>query len=328
MSMLSGKFVILRYVLIALLLVGCSRQSGELSDSDVSRLEARAQAVTIIRDDFGVPHIYAKTDADAVFGMLFSQAEDDFPRVEQNYIWATGRLAEVEGEKALYSDLRARLYMTIDEAKAAYESAPQWLKELCDAYADGINWYLHINPDVTPRLLTHFEPWFPMYFSEGSIGGDIESVSLAGIRKFYGKKEDSKPSRVSSSDQHLSEPRGSNGFAIAGEHTASGDAMLLINPHTSFFFRGEIHVVSEQGLNAYGAVTWGQFFVYQGFNENTGWMHTSTGVDFMDEFAEDVFEQDGELFYRYGEEVRPVQVSEVRLAYKEGGGMSERRRNS
>ena len=120
------------------------------------------------------------------------------------------------------------------------------------------------------------------------------------------------------------EPKGSNGFAISGEHTASGNAMLLINPHTSFFFRGEVHMVSEEGLNAYGAVTWGQFFIYQGFNENTGWMHTSTRLDFMDEFVEDVVEEDGELVYRYGDETRPVEVLEVTLKYKDGDGMSER----
>ena len=120
------------------------------------------------------------------------------------------------------------------------------------------------------------------------------------------------------------EPRGSNGIAISGEHTASGNAMLLINPHTSFYFRGEVHVVSEEGLNAYGAVTWGQFFVYQGFNQSNGWMHTSTRVDFIDQFVEDVFEQDGQLFYRYGDEQRLVEESEVTLRYRDGEGFSER----
>jgi len=322
-------------ILAALFLGGCGERAAQpaaqpdavasaAEDPEIARLAARAARIEIIRDDFGVPHIYAETDADAIFGMLYAQAEDDFPRIEQNYIWATGRLAEVEGEQALYSDLRARLYMTVDEAKAAYESAPQWLKDLCDAYADGLNWFLHANPDVEPRLLTRFEPWFPMFFSEGSIGGDIESVSVRGIEAFYGGEPlDSLTASVPPA-RRFTEPRGSNGFAISGDHTASGNAMLLINPHTSFFFRGEIHVVSEEGLNAYGAVTWGQFFVYQGFNENTGWMHTSTQVDFMDEFVEDVFRQDGELVYRYGDEIRPVEVSEVTLRYRDGDGMSER----
>jgi len=313
------------FALFLIFLSACSQQATESVDPEIARLQARAANVTIIRDDFGVPHIYAKTDADAVFGMLFAQSEDDFPRVEQNYIWATGRLAEVEGEEALYSDLRARLYMTVDEAKAAYDASPEWLQALCDAYADGINYYLRTNPDVKPRLLTHFEPWMPMFFSEGSIGGDIESVDVDGIKALYGGMSplDTLRSNVVE-DRDLKEPAGSNGFAISGEHTESGAAMLLINPHTSFFFRGEIHVVSEEGLNAYGAVTWGQFFVYQGFNEDTGWMHTSTRLDFMDDFVEDVYEEDGELFYRYGDESRPVQVSEVTLKYKDGDGMSER----
>jgi acyl-homoserine-lactone acylase len=300
-----------------LLLAACSQKA---LDPEYERLRERAQNVTIIRDDFGIPHVYAKTDADTVFGMLYAQSEDDFNRVEQNYIWATGRLAEVEGEEALISDLRARLYMTTDEAIAAYESAPDWLRQLCDAFADGINWYLYTHPDVKPRLLTRFEPWMPMFFSEGSIGGDIEQIPLDGIEAFY----NGDAAVVADTSRKFKEPGGSNGFAISGELTESGNAMLLINPHTSFFFRGEIHVVSEEGLNAYGAVTWGQFFVYQGFNENTGWMHTSTHVDFIDEFVEDVFEDDGTLFYRYGDDVRPVQVSEVTLKYKDGDAMSEK----
>jgi len=308
-----------------LLLLSCAQNTRDVADPEILRLEARAQNVTIMRDDFGVPHIYAKTDADAVFGLLYAQSEDDFNRVEQNYIWATGRLAEVEGEQALYSDVRARLYMTVDEARAAYESAPGWLQDLCDAFADGINYYLATHPQVKPLLLTRFESWMPMFFSEGSIGGDIEQIGLDGIRAFYGEDQTiGMPLQAPQKPVEFTEPGGSNGFAISGELTESGNAMLLINPHTSFFFRGEVHVVSDQGLNAYGAVTWGQFFVYQGFNENTGWMHTSTYVDFMDEFVEDVFEQDGQLLYRYGGETRPVQKSRVTLKYKDGDGMSER----
>ena len=291
--------------------------------TELQRLEARAEKVTIIRDDFGVPHIYGKTDADAVFGMLYAQCEDDFPRVERNYYWAIGRLAEAEGEQALYSDLRARLYMTIDEAKAHYESAPDWLKELCMAYADGINYYLATHPEVKPKVLDKFEPWFPMFFFEGSIGGDIESVSTRRIKAFYEDKAMAYEPLQTDLAWNV-EPKGSNGFAIAGEHTASGNAMLLINPHTSFYFRGESQVVSEEGLNAYGATTWGQFFIYQGFNEKNGWMHTSTRVDFMDDFLETVEERDGKLQYKYGEEWRDVEVSEVTLKYKDGDEMKER----
>jgi len=322
----------------ALLLPACGREApvgneevaAPAPDPERARLAARAQRVEILRDDYGVPHIYAKTDADAVFGLLYAQAEDDFPRVERNYYWAIGRLAEAEGEAALFSDLRARLYMTTEEAKAAFSAAPDWLKALCDAFADGLNYYLATHPEVQPKVIDHFEPWMPMFFFEGSIGGDIEQIPLDGIREFYGNEIawPAAPVALSLSDVQngdgADEPRGSNGFAISGERTRSGDAMLLINPHTSFYFRGEVHVVSEEGLNAYGAVTWGQFFVYQGFNEHTGWMHTSTGVDFMDEFVEEVVDQDGVLMYRYGDELRPVEVGEVTLRYKDGDGYGEK----
>lgn len=286
----------------------------------------KAENVTIIRDDFGVPHIYGKTDADAVFGLLYAQCEDDFNRVEQNYIWATGRLAEVEGEAALYSDLRAKLFMTEEEAKANYEKSPDWLKKLCDAFADGINYYLETHPEVQPRLLTHFEPWMPMYFSEGSIGGDIERIRTNRIKAFYESGMEVPKMELEELEkiEMEAEPQGSNGIAISGELTQSGDALLLINPHTSFYFRGEVHVVSDEGLNAYGAVTWGQFFVYQGFNEKTGWMHTSGDTDVIDEFKETVVKNEEELFYQYGEELRPVTTTEVTLTYKNGADFKER----
>ena len=307
---------------VLFLFISCS----EKPQTEVEQWEAQAENITIIRDDFGVPHIYGKTDADAVFGLLYAQCEDDFNRVERNYIWATGRLAEVEGEDALYSDLRAKLFMTEEEAKANYEKSPEWLKELCDAFADGINYYLHTHPEVEPKLLTRFEPWMPMYFSEGSIGGDIERISTRKIKSFYesGMELPEMEALQLKKEKEMAEPQGSNGIAISGDLTESGNAMLLINPHTSFYFRGEVHVVSEEGLNAYGAVTWGQFFVYQGFNEKTGWMHTSTYTDVMDEFKETIVKNDGKLFYQYGEELRPVDSSSVTLKYKDGGSIKEK----
>ncbi len=310
-------------ILVIFLFVSCT---AEKSTSEIDNWKAQAANIEIIRDDFGVPHIYGKTDADAVFGLLYAQCEDDFNRVEQNYIWATGRLAEVEGEEALYSDLRANLFMTEEEAKANYEKSPAWLKELCNAFADGINYYLYTHPEVKPKLLTRFEPWMPMYFSEGSIGGDIERIRVNKIKAFYesGMELPEMELEELQKQEELAEPQGSNGIAISGKLTQSGNAMLLINPHTSFYFRGEVHVVSEEGLNAYGAVTWGQFFVYQGFNEKTGWMHTSTYTDVMDEFKETVIKNDDNLFYQYGEELRPVETSEITLKYKDGDGFKEK----
>lgn len=308
-------------------LVFCFYTSPILAQQhEVKRWEAQANRVEIIRDDFGVPHIYGSRDADVVFGLLYAQCEDDFRRVERNYLWALGRLAELEGEKELYSDLRAQLYMTTAEAKEAYQQAPEWLKELCVAFADGINYYLHTHPEVRPQVITHYEPWMPLFFFEGSIGGDLEQISTAQLKAFYEPKAalGFTSAKEAVTPLLFEEPTGSNGIAIAPSLSESGNAMLLINPHTSFYFRPEVHVVSEEGLNAYGAVTWGQFFIYQGFNEKTGWIHTSTFVDFMDEFVEEVAQKDGNYSYRYGNETRPVETKQITLKYKEGDQLKEK----
>ncbi|GGC17816.1 penicillin acylase family protein [Pseudoduganella buxea] len=302
--------------------VAAAASDGKLSAADVARLQAAARRVTILRDKWGIAHVYGKTDADAVFGMLFAQAEDDFNRVERNFITALGRTAEVDGEKALYEDLRMKLFIRPDSLQAQYKASPAWLKKLMVAWADGLNWYLHTHPDVKPALLTHFEPWMALSFSEGSIGGDIEEIDARELQRFY--EGQPRLAQAGGTAPVPREPGGSNGFAIGPSLTKSGHALLMINPHTSFYFRPEIHVNSDEGLNAYGAVTWGQFFVYQGFNDRLGWMHTSGGGDVIDEFLETVTERDGKYFYDYGGAQRPVRELAIRLPYKTATGMAER----
>ncbi len=301
------------------------------ADADLARLEQRAQRVTIVRDDWGIAHVRGATDADAVFGMIYAQAEDDFNRVETNFLNSMGRLAEAEGERAIYQDLRMKLFIDPAEMKRLYASSPAWLKALMDGWADGLNWYLRTHPEVKPRVITRFEPWMALTFSEGSIGGDIEKISLKELETFYANRnagnrnaEGRDRLRRSVSGPVFIEPGGSNGIAIAPSNTANGKALLLINPHTSFFFRSELQMTSDEGLNAYGAVTWGQFFVYQGFNERMGWMHTSSGIDVIDEFLETIVEKDGRLYYRYGGEERPVVTSTIEVPYRTPGGMARK----
>ncbi|MBC7807575.1 MAG: acylase [Akkermansiaceae bacterium] len=289
---------------------------------EVVRWERQASNVTIIRDDWGVAHISGKTDADAVFGLLYAQAEDDFNRVETNYLNALGRLAEAEGESALYSDLRMKLFIAPADLKAKYRSSPAGLKKLMNAFADGLNYYLHKHPKVRPKVIERFEPWMALSFTEGSIGGDIERIDLRPLAAFYDR---SPPVPLAMVEKlHDGEPRGSNGIAISPKNTTSGHALLLINPHTSFFFRSEVQVTSGEGLNAYGAVTWGQFFVYQGFNERVGWMHTSSGVDNIDEYRETIAKKGDRYFYRYGDAERPVQSSKISVLYKTNSGMAQK----
>ena len=310
------KFVLLLLSIYAVVVPRTSRAD------DLTRWKAQAARVTIIRDTWGVPHIYGKTDADAVFGLMFAQAEDDFNRIELNYINASGRLAEVEGEAELWRDLRMKLFIDPADMKAKYAASPLWLKKLMDAYADGLNYFLKTHPNVKPKLITHFEPWMALTFSEGSIGGDISSVQLRGIEEFYGKKI--LPPAPSDDNGLEPEPQGSNGIAIAPGNTVGGHSLLLLNPHTSFYFRPEVNVVSEEGLSVYGAVTWGQFFVYQGFNDRLGWMHTTGGGDIIDEYVETVIEKGGKYFYKYGNGERPFVAKQIALPYKSGNTMATR----
>src|SRR5438874_164131 len=293
------------------------------ADKDVAAWEKQAQNITIIRDTWGIAHVYGKTDADAVFGVVYAQAEDDFNRVETNYINSMGRLAEAEGQKEIYRDLRMKLFIAPDDMKAQYDKAPSWLKPLMNAWADGLNYYLHTHPKVAPRVIKRFEPWMALTFSEGSIGGDIERVNLTQLEKFYAGTPP-KTGRVGESAPAYVEPTGSNGIAVAPSNTAGRHALLVINPHTSFFFRSEAQMVSDEGLNAYGALTWGQFFIYQGFNDRAGWMHTSSGVDNIDEYLETIVKKGDKYFYTYGSEERPLTSSTIVVPYKSGGGAASK----
>jgi len=208
--------------------------------------------------------------------------------------------------------------------KAQYEKSPEWLKKLMNAYADGLNYFLSTHPQVTPRVIKHFEPWMAVTFSEGSIGGDIERINLTQLQAFYGNGPRKESTPADDRAGVYVEPTGSNGVAIAPSNTTAHHALLLINPHTSFFFRAEAQMVSDEGLNAYGALTWGQFFVYQGFNDRAGWMHTSSGVDNIDEYLETMVKKNGRLYYKYGAEERPITSTTITVPYKSGAGLAQK----
>ena len=304
-------------------LAGASPEYPAATPQEKARWRAEAGRVTIVRDDWGIAHVHGHTDAEAVFGMVYAQAEDDFHRIEVNYLTNLGRMSEAESETFMAQDLRARLYVDPADLKDRYAKAPASLRALMDAWADGLNYFLAKHPKVKPEAITHFEPWMALGFSEGSIGGDIERVSLADLADFYGIP------RVASLEMaqevRLATPTGSNGIAIAPSNTVDHHALLLINPHTSYYFRSELQMTSDEGLNAYGAATWGQFFLYQGFNDHLGWMHTSSHSNAVDQYLETIVHKGGRAFYRYGSDLRPVSVSDVSINYRTpDGGMAEK----
>jgi len=293
--------------------------SQAFSKEQITRWEKQAKNVTIIRDNWGIPHIYGKSDADAVFGLLYAQCEDDFKRVELNYIEKLGRLAEIKGESEIYNDLLIRLVIDSVAAVKDYNNAPGWLKKLCNAFADGINYYLYKNPATKPALLNRFKPWYPLLWTDGSIG----AINTGGIGASHLKTLYTGPDFPVSLNENVEEKsdRGSNGFAFSPKITESGNAILYINPHVSFYFRPEVHMVSEEGLNAYGAVTWGQFFIYQGFNEHCGWMHTSSDVDAADVYDEKIVKKNGNWYYKYNGSEKKVTTKKITIGYRTTTGL-------
>ena len=319
----------MRFFVFTVLWAFLSAVDAQAASGSEARWQQQAGNVRIIRDNWGIAHIYGKSDADTVFGTIYAQAEDDFGRIERNYLNGLGMLAQAEGESAIYSDLRQRLFIEPTRLQKSYLASPAWLQALMLAWSDGLNYFLSKHPDVMPKVIHQFEPWMALSFTEGSIGGDIESVSLGNLEKFYGAQDLHNPRPVRSSavaDATSADPAftpgGSNGFAIASSRSASGHALLWINPHTSYYFRSELQMISEQGLNVYGAVTWGQFFVYQGFNQHNGWMHTSYGGDAIDEYAETIVKKPDGLYYRYGRTLRKFRAVPITIGYKQGDGLA------
>jgi len=304
---------------------GAARAATAPTAAEQARLQREAQAVTITRDNWGIPHVHGKTDADAVFGMIYAQCEDDFHRVQSNLLLALGWTAQAEGKSALWADLREQLFIDPVVLKKDYANSPGWLKQLMNAWADGLNWYLATHPQAHPSVIRHYEPWMALSFTEGSIGGDITRVDLAALAKFYGANQSTALALSRSVPATWIDPTGSNGIAIAPKLTADGHALLLINPHVTFNFRSESQMSSDAGLDAYGASTWGQFFIYQGFNKHIGWMHTSTGVDAVDQFAETVIKHNGKYLYRFGKQSLPVKTRQIAVRYRADDGSMQTR---
>jgi acyl-homoserine lactone acylase PvdQ len=238
-----------------------------------------------------------------------------------NYVEKLGRMSEIKGESELYNDLLIRMIIDTTDAKKDFAVAPEWLKKLMTAYADGINYYLYSHPQTKTALLKRFEPWYPLLWTDGSIGAiDVADITVTDLKNFYSNDPGIAVAKTDKQDYDPL-PGGSNGFAIAPSKTVAGNAILYINPHTTYYFRPEVSVQSEEGLHAYGAVTWGQFFVYQGFNEHLGWMHTSSYSDVADSYIEKIKKVNGTIQYEYDGKLIPIKEKQISIQYLNNGSM-------
>ncbi len=314
----------MRVFLFLFVLLPSTLSAQRFSSAEISRYAAQARDVTIIRDNWGIPHMYGKTDADAVFGLMYAQCETDFVRVERNYLQVMGKLAEADGESRVYNDLQMKLIEDTADAIRDYKKSAPWFQKLLNAFADGVNYYLCLHPETHPVVLQRFEPWYALMFTDGSIGAtQTGGLTMPDMRSLYQLDVNPTAWLSNSPEDPAVSVTGSNGFALGPSKTASKNAILYINPHVTFYFRPEVEMESGEGLHAYGAVTWGQFFVYQGFNEHCGWMHTSSIADVADLYSETIEKKGDSVYYRYDGALKPVKTKQLVVKYRKNGALVE-----
>ncbi|MGH9768812.1 MAG: acylase [Blastocatellia bacterium] len=352
-----SKSAFIRALLCALLLpapawpvwIDASAQTRQPAATQEGRQPARdpnaeklSRSVTIYRDGFGVPHVFGKTDASVVFGLMYAQCEDNFWQLETDLIRSTGRAAELDGEKGLVGDLAFRAFEVEKLSKAEYERLPAKSKALCDAFAAGLNYFIARNPQIKPRLITRFEPWHILAINRmgrvsglGRIGLRQNEIRIGSLEPTGAPQTGHRESNLDLTalrswfDELKAEPlEGSNMWAIAPSKSASGKAMLLINPHVGFFGGGqryEAHLRSDQGLNVYGFAILGTPYIRSGFTQNLGWSHTNNYADTADAYLETFDDPENPLAYRYGNGYRTAIEWTAEVKVKTENGIETRR---
>jgi acyl-homoserine-lactone acylase len=271
-----------------------------------------AREVTIYRDTYGVPHVFGRTDASTVFGFAYAQAEDNFWRVEENFISALGRTSEVYGEKSLDEDRLNHALEIPRLAREEYARLDKHMRSLCDAFAAGFNYYLERHTQVKPRLLKKIEPWYTLAF-----------IRYNYFQNGFARDRNLRGAQTAAIDNDLKPHTGSNGWAVGPSKSASGHALLFINPHLPFFGPGQVyegHVHSDEGWNFTGYTRFGFPLPYVGHNDNGGWVSTDNAADLTDVYLETFDDPARPLAYKYGNGYRLAteHVEEIRVKTPSG----------
>jgi acyl-homoserine-lactone acylase len=296
---------------VLLLLTACVAAAQQPS------AEQMAQQVTIYRDHWGTPHVFGKTDASTIFGFAYAQAEDNFTQMEDDFVFATGRGAEIYGPDLTKEDLLNRTLEIEGHAKDDYTSIDPHMRALCDAFAAGVNFYLARHPDVHPRLLTRIEPWYPLAF----IRYNYYQNGFARDPKLGEEPSQTAALRTYHADN------GSNGWVVAPSRSASGYPLLFIDPHLPYYGPGQVyegHIHSDEGWDFTGYARFGFPFPYIGHNANLGWMSTDNFADMVDGYVEHFDDSVHPLSYRYGKEHKTAIAKTVTIKIKKGDSMVTR----
>lgn len=276
-----------------------------------------ARQVTIYRDRYGIPHVFGENDAATAYGFGYAQAEDNFPRIEENYLRALGRWAEIVGEDGFAADRLNRTLEIPRLARAEYGRLPASLKALVNGYAAGINAWIARHP-ARGRRLARIEPWYPLAFIRYNYyqNGFVRAAGLT--------REDMKLAGVTTG---LERHTGSNGWVVSPSRSATGHALLFINPHLAFFGPGQVYegqVHSRSGWNFTGYTRLGFPLPYVGHNAAVGWVSTDNAADQADLYAERFDDPARPLAYRWGDQWRTAVEWSDTILVRAGTGMERR----
>jgi acyl-homoserine-lactone acylase len=316
---ISVEIIFNRLMSVLTLMILCQLAAAQTTSRSSVELENLAAEVTIYRDVYGVPHVFGRTDAATVFGFAYAQAEDNFWRIEENFIGAVGRSSEIYGEATLNNDRLNHALEIPRLAREEYNRLDAHTRSLCDAYAAGLNYYLRRHPETKPRLLAKFQPWHTLafirynYYQNGFVYD--RAINFPNIQ-------------TAENERDLKENQGSNGWVVAPSKSATGNAMLFINPHLPFFGSGQVyegHVHSDEGWNFTGYTRFGFPFPYVGHNENGGWVSTDNSADLTDVYMETFDDPKRPLAYRYGKGYRTASERTEEIRIKTPAGIETRR---
>ena len=287
----------------------------------VHQLSVSAQTQTpnveIVRDSWGVPHIFGKTDSDVAYGLAWATAEDDFETVQQLYLAANGRLGEVTGKNGALLDFMGKIARLDETIEQRFDgSFSEGYLQYLTAYANGLNRYPETHPDEILR-----KGLFPISAKDIVKANTLTLVFLTSvyveIQQIF-TRSIVLYERSLKYDGNL--PDGSNAFAFSPNKTADGHTYLAINSHQpleGLFSWYEAHLISEEGMNILGGTFPGGCNIFHGVNEYLGWAATLNHPDLCDVYKLEMHPKN-KLQYKFDDGYEELEVLKAKVKVKLG----------
>ncbi|QDT98233.1 penicillin acylase family protein [Gimesia aquarii] len=303
--------------------VKAKQNASVLLTQSLDRAKQLAHKTTIYRDTYGVPHVTGPTDASVVFGFTYARAEDEFQKIQKSLLSGMGRSAELIGPGGFPIDRLMRINEVPKHAKAEFAATDDEFKTILIAYADALNYYVANHPEEQPVLIRRFEPWHLLAASRTmNLALLTKSPEYRHLLKVMKQQADSKKNKTKLPEPKPKEEQdGSNMWAIGPNRSATGNAMLLINPHIPLNEVYEGHLNSETGLNISGGFAYGSFlFPFAGHNEKLGWSLTVNYPDIVDVYVESFNHPQNPLKYRFNDQWLTAETWKETIKIKQTNG--------